>query len=317
MSSSSGCRNARYTGRGSISFLTVPPRIGRGWSDGLHRKETPVKLNRREFVQTTAFGIAAMSKPVLAQAPSAAGPSASSRMITLDTKPEPITIDIAKTAVIVVDMQNDFGTKGGMFDRAGIDISQIQAAVGPTGKVLTSARRSGIKIVYLKMAFRPDLSDLGSSDSKNRLQHIQLNVGKIVRAPDGRESRILIRDTWNTDIVKELAPHADDVVVYKHRFSGFFQTDLDATLKKLGVNYLIVTGCTTSVCVESTIRDAMFRDYTSVILTDCAAEPIGHEFSRSNHMASLLTIERTLGWTFDSERMTKALDAKPMSTARL
>jgi ureidoacrylate peracid hydrolase len=227
-------------------------------------------------------------------------------VITLDAKPEPITIDIAKTAVIVVDMQNDFGTKGGMFDLGGIDISQIQAAVGPTSKVISSARRNGITIVYLKMA-----------DSKNRLNHMRLNVGKVVRAPDGRESRILIRDTWNTDIVKELTPHADDVVVYKHRFSGFFQTDLDATLKKLDVKHLIVTGCTTSVCVESTVRDAMFRDYTPVILADCVAEPIGHEFPRSNHMASLLTIETTLGWVFDSERMTKALDAKPTSSARL
>jgi ureidoacrylate peracid hydrolase len=165
------------------------------------------------------------------------------------------------------------------------------------------------------MAFRPDLSDLGPSNSKNRINHMRVNVGKIVRAPDGRESRILIRDTWNTDIVTELTPQPDDVVVYKNRFSGFFQTDLDATLTKLGVKHLIVTGCTTSVCVESTIRDAMFRDYTPVILADCAAEPIGHEFPRSNHMASLLTIETTLGWVFDSERMIKALDATLTSTA--
>jgi ureidoacrylate peracid hydrolase len=281
------------------------------------REETPVKLNRREFVQTTAFGIAATtSKAVVAQVPPARR-RATSRVVTIDAKPEPITLDIAKTAVIVVDMQNDFGTKGGMLDLVGIDISQIQAAISPTSKVITSARRNGIKIVYLKMAFRPDLSDLGSPDSKNRLNHMRSNVGKVVQAPDGRESRILIRDTWNTDIVQELTPHAGDVVVYKHRFSGFFQTDLDATLKKLGVKHLIVTGCTTSVCVESTVRDAMFRDYTCVVLADCAAEPIGHEFARSNHMASLLTIETTLGWVFDSERMTKALDAKPISSARL
>jgi len=106
-------------------------------------------------------------------------------MITLDAKPDPITIDLGMTAVIVVDMQNDFATKGGMADRAGIDISQIQATVGPTSRVVASARRGGIKIVYLKMAFRPDLSDLGPSHSKNRISHMQVNVGKVVRAPDG------------------------------------------------------------------------------------------------------------------------------------
>jgi ureidoacrylate peracid hydrolase len=271
-----------------------------------------LKLNRREFVQTTTFGVvAATSKTVLAQVPSTVKPPASSRVITLDAKPEPIALDLGKTAVIVVDMQNDFGTKGGMLDRAGVDISQIRAVVGPIGRVIASARHSGIKIVYLKMAFRPDLSDIGPSSSKNSIIHMRSNVGKIVRAPDGKESRILIRDTWNTDIIDELTPQPNDVVVYKNRFSGFFQTDLDATLKKRGVKHLIVTGCTTSVCVESTVRDAMFRDYTPVILADCVAEPIGHEFPRSNHMASLLTIETSLGWVFDSARMTKALDAQP------
>src|SRR5882672_9961359 len=82
---------------------------------------------------------------------------------------------------------------------------------------------------------RSDLSDFGAPDSPNRLKHLPLNVGKSIHAPDGRESRILIRDTWNTDIVDELKPQADDVVIYKHRFSGFYQTDLDATLNKLGI----------------------------------------------------------------------------------
>src|SRR6266705_715125 len=95
------------------------------------------------------------------------------RQAIIEASPEPITIDIARTAVIVVDMQNDFGSKGGMFDRAGIDISGIQKAVGPTAKVLASAREASIKIFYLKMAFRPDLSDLGAPDSVNRLRHLR------------------------------------------------------------------------------------------------------------------------------------------------
>jgi nicotinamidase-related amidase len=84
--------------------------------------------------------------------------------ITLNAKPGPISMDPAKTAVIVVDMQNDFGSTGGMFDRAGIDISGIQAVVAPTARVLAAARRGGMTIVYLKMGYRPDLSDLGATD---------------------------------------------------------------------------------------------------------------------------------------------------------
>src|SRR5437899_1830549 len=151
--------------------------------------------------------------------------------MNLDAKPEAITFDSAKTAVLVVDMQNDFGSKGGMFDRAGIDISGIQMAVGPTAKVLAAARKAGIKIIYLKMGYKPDLSDLGAPDSVNRVRHLRAGVGGKVIAPDGKESRILIRDTWNTEIVPELEPQPGDDVIYKTRFSGLFGTDLDAALK--------------------------------------------------------------------------------------
>ncbi len=234
------------------------------------------------------------------------------RIFTIDAKPEPIAIDVAKTAVIVVDMQNDFGSKGGMFDRAGIDISGIQKAVGPTAKVLASTRRAGVKIIYLKMAFRPDLSDLGAPDSVNRVKHLQFGVGKTVRAPDGTESRILIRDTWNTEIVPELKPQGDDIVIYKHRFSGFYQTDLDAKLKQLGIKYIVVTGCTTSVCVEATVRDAMYRDYSCVLLSDCMSQPtFPNSLPGSNHDASLVLIsEAGLGWVSKSNDFIKGLEAR-------
>ena len=241
--------------------------------------------------------------------------SAKSQVVTLDAKPEPIAIDIAKTAVIVVDMENDFAAKGGMFDRAGTDISGAQKAIGPTAKVLASARQAGMKIIYLKMGYRPDLSDLGAPDSVNRTRHLRFGVGTNIRAPDGRESRILIRDTWNTDIVPELKPQSGDITIYKTRFSGFYETELDATLKKLGIKYLIVTGVTTSICVESTVRDAMFRDYFCVLLKDCMSEPIGSNLPRSNHDASLLTTEVLFGWVSDSNEFMKALAAQPVPAA--
>src|ERR1700719_5015517 len=92
-------------------------------------------------------------------------------MMTVKAQPTPLTIDIGRTALLVVDMQNDFAAKGGMFDRMGIDVSMIQAAVAPTARVLESARKQGIKVVYLKMGFRPDLSDAGLPDSPNRRAH--------------------------------------------------------------------------------------------------------------------------------------------------
>jgi ureidoacrylate peracid hydrolase len=239
-----------------------------------------------------------------------------SDVLILDAKPELIQIEPSKTAVLVIDMQNDFGSKGGMFDRAGLDISMIQETVEPTSKVLVAARNSGIPIVYLKMAFRPDLSDLGAVNCPNRTRHLHFGVGQKVLTPDGTEGRFLIRDTWNTDIVSELKPKTEDRVLYKHRFSGFFETELDDVLRHLGIKYLVVTGCTTSVCVESTVRDAMFRDYSCVLLEDCMGEPIGNGLPRSNHDASLLTMQTLFGWVSKSEEFVKALSLKPMpSTA--
>ena len=125
--------------------------------------------------------------------------------------------------------------------------------------------------------------------------------------------RMLIRDTWNTDIISELKPTTEDRIVYKHRFSGFFETELDEVLKRLGVKYLIITGCTTSVCVESTVRDAMFRDYSCVLLEDCMGEPIGNDLPRSNHEASLLTMQTLFGWVSKSTDVLKCLATTDVS----
>lgn len=229
------------------------------------------------------------------------------RQTTIKAEPVAITVDTAETAVIVVDMQNDFCSRGGLFDCAGINISQVQKAVGPTRNVLSAAREFGIKIVYLMMGFQADLSDLGDTGSVNRVRHLRLGVGQPCVTPDGRQGRFLIRETWNTEIIEELRPRPEDVVLYKRRFSGFYQTKLDDILRGLGIRDLIFTGCTTSVCVDSTIRDAMFRDYRCVLLADCTGELIGSNFPRSNHEASVLTIQTVLGWVSDSDRFRSAL----------
>ena len=209
----------------------------------------------------------------------------------------------------MIDMQNDFGAPGGMFDRAGIDISPIQRAVGPTRDVIATARKVGVPVVYLKMAHRADMSDTGGLNSPHGRRHRQLSVGEAVIAPDGRASRILIDDTWNTEILPELAPLQGDIVVRKHRFSGFFETDLDERLRALGARTLVVAGCTTSVCVESTLRDAMFRDYDCLLLEDCTAQPDPPGASHSRHAASLRVIEGVFASIADSVAFIRAFSA--------
>lgn len=225
--------------------------------------------------------------------------------LLLDARPTSVEIDTGACAVLVVDMQNDFAAPGGMVDRAGIDLGPVRSTIGPISRVLASARAGGMPVIYLQHGYRPDLSDLGAAGSKNRLIHEEAGVGAPTVAPDGRAGRALVLGTWNTEIIPELAPEPSDVVVPKNRYSGFHGTDLDAVLRRLGVTSAVVTGCTTSVCVESTIRDAMFRDYAPVLLADCTSEPLG----LANHEASLTVIERNLGWVSESSALLAGFSA--------
>lgn len=221
-------------------------------------------------------------------------------------RPVPVYVVPGRTAVVVVDMQNDFGSIGGMFEQAGVDISEIRAMIPAMAALINSARCAGMKIVFLKMAFRADLSDAGLPDSPNWLKHLPLRAGEHVVAPTGVASRVLVRDTWNTDIVDELRPSPEDVVLYKHRFSGFYETELDSILRGFGIDTLLFVGATTSVCVESTVRDAMFRDFHCLVVEDCVAEPIGAGLPRSNHEASLLVLQILFGSVTDSQSVEAA-----------
>lgn len=225
----------------------------------------------------------------------------------IEARPEPFALDTAKTALLVIDMQNDFGAKGGMFERAGIDISGIQAVVPNVQSAIATGRSAALPIIYLKMGFRPDLSDAGPVTAPNLIKHKPLRVGEFVTAPDGSASRILVRETWNTEIIPELRPQPSDAILYKSRFSGFFNTGLHDFLSSRGIDTLVVTGCTTSVCVESTVRDAMFRDYRCLVLEDCTSEPIGSNETRSNHEASLLAMQVLFAWISDSKKLRASL----------
>jgi ureidoacrylate peracid hydrolase len=150
-----------------------------------------------------------------------------------------------------------------------------------------------------------DLSDLGGRGGpwEHFIAHLGVNDG------------VLTRDEWGTDILPELTPGDGDTVLYKTRFSGFYKTELDELLQASGITHLIVTGCTTSICVESTIRDAFFRDYHCVVLEDCTAEPMGANLSRSNHDATILLVERIFGSVSTSASFIDALAASRALTS--
>jgi ureidoacrylate peracid hydrolase len=227
--------------------------------------------------------------------------------VQVQARPGEFDLDPRTTAVIVVDMQNDFAAPQGMFAQSGIPTDGIRSVIEPTKRVLDEARAAGILVVYLAMQFDDDLENMGPATAPNRERHLAMGVGQTIDAPDGSQSRILVRGTWNTQIVEELTPHDDDIVVTKHRYSGFFETELDAVLRSRGITSLLFTGCTTSVCVESTLRDAFYRDYRCLLLTDCCAESIGSAETRTNHDATIAVVEALFGWTTESHELHSAL----------
>ena len=158
------------------------------------------------------------------------------------------------------------------------------------------------------MGFKPDLSDMAGTDFPSRVKRARrFHIGETITAPNGEQSRVLVHNTWNTEILPQLKPQPEDIIIHKNRFNGFYQTPLDSLLRKMGKKYLIIIGCTTSVCVESTVRDANFRGYLPIVLGDCTAEPVGNNLARSNHESSLTIIQTHFGLVSTSKEFIRSI----------
>jgi ureidoacrylate peracid hydrolase len=120
------------------------------------------------------------------------------------------------------------------------------------------------------------------------------------------KGKLLTEGSWDFAVVDELAPHPNDVVVVKTRYSGFAGTTLDSQLRVRGIQYLFFAGIATNVCVESTLRDAYFHDYWPILLTDGTMQA----GERSMQEATIFNVESFFGWTIDSSQLCSALAAK-------
>ncbi|UCB47718.1 MAG: isochorismatase family protein [Deltaproteobacteria bacterium] len=224
-----------------------------------------------------------------------------SRVLTLEAEPEPIEIDLAKTAVIVVDMQNAFMSRGGYFDLIGMDISAIQKIVEPCGKIIHMGREKGVKIIYLQMGYSPDLSDAGPPGSPSFHKSGGLNF---VREHPELKDKLYFYGTWGAEIIEALKPHQEDIVIKKQKYDGFVGTNLDAILRTLSIKYLLFLGIATNVCVESTLRHAFFLDYFPILVSDAVSQ----KGPRVTQEATLLNVQSTFGWVTDSIKLIRAID---------
>ncbi len=228
-------------------------------------------------------------------------------MPKLDAKPNPVDVDFSKAAIVVVDMQNAFASKGGMLDIAGADITDAPRVVRIIRSVVEAARSRGVAVVHLRMAYKPDLSDSGGPNSPN--WHKELAMTLMCSRP-GLKGKVLTEGTWDAEIVEDLSPQQGEIVITKTRYSGFAGTPLDSQLHTRGIQYLFFAGIATNVCVESTLRDAYFHDYWPILLSD-AAMPAG---PASAHEATLFNVESFFGWTTNSQELIDQLRQKTRQT---
>ena len=218
----------------------------------------------------------------------------------LNTKPSELEVDPARSALVVVDMQNAFASKGGMLDIAGVDISDAARVVRVIVDMVAAARAAALPVVYLQMAYKPDLSNSGGPESPN--WHKELGLRVMSERMELR-GKLLVEGTWDSAIVDELRPHADDLVVTKTRYSGFARTNLDQELRARGIQYLFFCGITTNVCVETTLRHAFVLDYWPILLRD-AAMPAGPP---AMHEATVFNVESFFGWTIGAADLMQSL----------
>jgi ureidoacrylate peracid hydrolase len=223
-------------------------------------------------------------------------------MVPLAAKPEPVVVDLTQTALVVVDMQNAFLSKGGMFDLAGFDLSGAAKAIEVNQHLLATARAAGVKVVYLQMTYRADLSDAGGPSSPN--YHKELGMVMMRDRPE-LAGTLITENTWDWQIVDELMPQPGDHVITKSRYSGFWGTNLDSYLRGENIRYLLFTGVATNVCVESTARDAFFSEYWPILVEDA----MNHSGPDFNRQATLWNFEHVFGWVTTSDDLTAALSA--------
>src|SRR5215510_15128875 len=186
-------------------------------------------------------------------------------------------VDPAHTALIVIDMQRDFIEPDGLFASLGIDLSMYAESRPRLASLLAAARRGGTMVIHLQNTALPDRM----SDSPAQIR-FNLRMHKDARR-NQPPLRYTIPGTPGHAFAREFAPLETEPVVRKYRSSGFWGTNLDMILRSNGIKTVVVGGCTTEGCVESTARDAMFADHYVVIADDC----VGSD-DKEQHDASML-----------------------------
>ena len=183
--------------------------------------------------------------------------------------------DISETAMIVVDMQNAFLSDQGSMVKTGMDITELKKTAAPVCRLVEACHSAAIPIIFTRMVQRADFKDAGL---------------RLERRPALKEVDSLVAGTWDAELDPRMDVHPEDYILDKTRYSSFYNTNLEVILRGVAVDTLIICGVTTEICVESTIRDAYFRDFKIVVPEDAVAA-----LDVVRHQGTLLTIQFGFG----------------------
>ena len=203
----------------------------------------------------------------------------------------PVMLDNCKPAMIVVDMQNAFLDDSGSVAMMGLDITYLKETTGPVMRLVDACHDAGVPVIFTRYVLRADYTDAGLREK---------------RRPGACASASLVAGTWDADLDSRMEVRPTDYILDKTRYSSFYNTNLEVILRGLQVDTLIVCGVTTEICVESTIRDAYFRDFRILVPADAVAAT-----DIERHRGMPRTIEYGFGTVTTTGVLVDALLAAP------
>ena len=209
--------------------------------------------------------------------------------LPLPCRPEDFPIAPKETALVVVDMQNAYASPGGYIDMQGFDVSGAKPVIEHITRVIATARALGVLIVFFQNGWDAAKHEAGTPDSPNWWKS---NALKLMRADPGLDGKLITRGGWDYELVPEMVPQPEDIVLSKPRYSGFYNTQLDAILRARRIRNLVFVGIATNVCVESTLRDAYFLEYFPILIEDGALQAGPLELQA----ATVYNVEKFFGW---------------------
>ncbi len=223
--------------------------------------------------------------------------------VILATATKQVRVDLAKTAILVIDMQNDFCHPDGWLAHIGVNVTPARQPIQPLQNLLPILRQANIPVIWLNWGNRPDLMNISAN-----VLHVYNPTGEGIGLGDrlpANGAEVLMEGSWAAAVVDELEQLPQDIQISKYRMSGFWDTPLDSILRNLGRTTILFTGVNADQCVMATLQDANFLGYDCILVEDCTATT-SPEYC---WQATIYNVNQCFGFVTNSQAIKKVLTA--------